>query len=143
MQQGGIEMVYISGNQMITTLDLPVKWLSWLLSQNYLRLLTNHGHLEILVYHPHLYLDGEQSPRMHQFLFLTSACIQHRKHKFLSFTESIFTQQVIRFSIRKSLGPNHCKQKTKAFSLVVIPCQGDGLTNRITIIRHPQICIVL
>ena len=59
MQQGGIETIYIPGNQINIALDLPVQWLSWQLSRKYLRLPTNHGHPEILVYHPHLYLDGK------------------------------------------------------------------------------------
>ena len=57
-------------------LGLLVKWLSWWLPRENFQVLTNHWHFEILIYHPHLCLDGKKSSHMLEFLYPTFACIQ-------------------------------------------------------------------
>ena len=134
MQQGGIETACISGNQIIKTLYLPVKWLSWQLSRNYLRLPTNHGHPKILACHPYLYLDGKQSPHNAQ-VPISPLCIYPTQNaQVLVFHRVCIHPTSGQISNSKEPRVKSLQQKTKAFSLVVIPRQGDGLTNCITVI---------
>ena len=100
MQQGGIETIRIPGNQ------ITQHWIS-----------PSSGYPGSSPRNTSCYPPTTDIPRYQSVIPISISMVNSfpRMNKLLSSTESVFTQQVVKFPISKSLGSNHCNRKPLQF----------------------------